>query len=334
MRLVLALSIFAASALGAHAAEDRYGPPRVRTSAPAGPQTTPTGAMPASGSPYAGQMLSWGGKAPEQTPQQTLVASAPQTPQMPQAVSPWAGPAVGSQRPLVYPSTAAPVQTPMPVAYAPPPAARPVAPPPTPVAAQPLPTSLYDRAPAPAPSQAPAQAAAPTPYQPPVYARPAYQPPAPQAPPQAQAQAPVPAPAPQQFAALPPVQQPTQPYQPPRSQTASLPPAPSAPQPIAGPEEARPRAYSVVREFGGVPDPINIPPPTSYWATRPETAPPPEEADTGDFATAGGVGAEEVAAADGPTPEEASARRREQAKADARAAAAAAAKSSGKGSSK
>lgn len=29
------------------------------------------------------------------------------------------------------------------------------------------------------------------------------------------------------------------------------------------------RSYSVVREFGGVPDPINIPPPTSYWATRP-----------------------------------------------------------------
>lgn len=281
MRLVLALSFLAASALGAHAAEDRYGPPRVRSSAAAGPQMTPTGALPASAAPYGGALLSWGGKAPGQEPAPTAVAGAPA---LPQPIAPWAGQATGPQRPAPYPSIVAPVMTPTPAAYAPPPA-QPVAPPPV-AATQPLPTSLYDR---------PAAIPAPQPT------------------------------APVQRAALPPAPttQPAQPYQPPRSPTASLPPAPSQPARIAGPEEARPRAYSVIREFGGTPDPINIPPPTSYWATRPETAPPADEADTSEFATAGGVGASEVAAAEGQGAEDAAAARRAREEKAARAAAAA-----------
>jgi hypothetical protein len=65
----------------------------------------------------------------------------------------------------------------------------------------------------------------------------------------------------------------------------------------------------VLREFGGVPDPIDIPPPTSYWATRYETAP--ADAAEADLSPAGGVGSEEVADADGRGEMSDAARRRE-----------------------
>ncbi len=296
MRLVLALSILAAGAVSAHAAEDRYGPPRAAVATSAGPQAT--GALPASGAPYGGQMLSWSGKTPGPAPT-PAVASAPA---LPQPIAPWAGQAPTPQR-VSYPSIAAPVQP------APQPAFVPQAPARQAAAPQPLPTSLYDR-----PAAPPAQAYAPPPVQQPV------QQPSPQPARQAVVQPtlqPLPAP-----------QQPTQPYQAPRGQAASLPPPPSTPTRMtAGPEDARPRAYSVLREFGGTPDPINIPPPTSYWATRPETAPPPEDA-SADFDVAGGVGAAEVASADRLDAEELAAKRRE--RDEKRERAAAAAKDSGK----
>lgn len=273
MRLVLALSIIAVSAVSAHAAEDRYGPPRGSGSVPAGPQVA--SALPASSAPWSGQMLSWGGKTPAQAP--AAVATA--APAMPQPIAPWAGPAPTPQR-AAYPSIAAPVAAPIPAAYTPPPA-RPAAPAPQAAAAQPLPASLYDRPAAPAPVAA--------------------------------------APAPQ------PQPQPQQPYQPPRTQASTLPPPPSTPTRVRSPDEASPRAYSVLREFGGTPDPINIPPPTSYWATRPETAPAPAEAeDAGaDFGPAGGVGAADVASADSLSPEEEAAKRRKRELLKERAAAAA-----------
>jgi hypothetical protein len=297
MRLALALSIVAVSAAGAHAAEDRYGPPRAASVAPTGQLVA--SALPAGANPYNGQLLSWGGKAPTQAP---AVAAAPPAPVMPQPIAAWAGPAPTPQR-VSYPSIAAPVaQTP--VAYTP------QSPAPQGVAAAPLPTSLYDRPTAPAPQ---------------AYAPPAAKAPAPQA-----------APPPMQQAAaepqrppMPAAPQPTQPYQAPRAQAAAtLPPPPSNPVRTSTPDEARPRAYSVLREFGGTPDPIDIPPPTSYWATRPETAPPPEDATdaTADFGSAGGVGAEEVSSADSLSEEEVADKRRERAEARKRAAAAEAGK--------
>jgi hypothetical protein len=87
---------------------------------------------------------------------------------------------------------------------------------------------------------------------------------------------------------------------------AALPPSPSArgPAPLPTADDAsRARAYSVVREFGGVPDPISIPPPTSYWATRPGMAP----VDEVPAASGGGVGGE-TRTSEGETSED---RRRE-----------------------
>lgn len=100
---------------------------------------------------------------------------------------------------------------------------------------------------------------------------------------------------------------------------AALTPAPSSPTPVRAPGDAgRSKAYSVLREFGGVPDPIDIPPPTSYWATRADTAP----VDTveASLAPAGGVGADEVAGAAGGEETSESARRRERDRDRARAA--------------
>jgi hypothetical protein len=98
-------------------------------------------------------------------------------------------------------------------------------------------------------------------------------------------------------------------------------PAPSSPTPVRAPGDAgRSKAYSVLREFGGVPDPIDIPPPTSYWATRPETAP--VDAAPADMAPGGGVGSDEVAEANGQGELSEAARRRERERDRARAAAA------------
>ncbi|MDP2260699.1 MAG: hypothetical protein Q8J89_13390 [Caulobacter sp.] len=257
MRLVLAITILAAGAVTAQAAEDRYGPPRAR------PVTAPAsqpGALPASAAPYSGQMLSWSGKTPGQAPQPSPVVAAPV---MPQPIAAWAGPAAAAPGPRAasYPSLTAPA--PMAAAYAP--APRPVAP------QTALPTSLYDR-----PASAPI-AAAPAP------------------------------PAPR--------------YEPPARRQAVLAPPPSAPAPVRAPSDAgRSKAYSVLREFGGVPDPIDIPPPTSYWATRPGTAP--VDAVEADFAPGGGVGADEVADANGQGEMSDAARRRERERDRARAAAA------------
>lgn len=77
----------------------------------------------------------------------------------------------------------------------------------------------------------------------------------------------------------------------------------------------------MLREFGGVPDPIDIPPPTSYWATRPETAP--VDAVEADMTPGGGVGSDEVADANGQGEISDAARRRERERDRARAAAAA-----------
>lgn len=248
MRLVLALSILAAGAVSAQAAEDRYGPPRARSATPA-----QAGALPASAAPYAGQMLSWSGKTPGETPQATPAAA----PVMPQPIAAWAGPSAATPGPraAVYPSMTAPA--PVAAAYAP--APQPVAP------QRALPTSLYDR-----PAAAPA-AAAPR-------------------------------------------------YEPPARPQAALPPSPSAPVRAPG-DAGRSKAYSVLREFGGVPDPIDIPPPTSYWATRPETAP--VDAVETDLAPGGGVGSDEVADANGQGEISEAARRRERERDRARAAAAA-----------
>ncbi len=111
-------------------------------------------------------------------------------------------------------------------------------------------------------------------------------------------------------------------YEPPARPQAALAPSPSAPAPVRAPADAgRSKAYSVLREFGGVPDPIDIPPPTSYWATRYETAP--VEAVEADLAPGGGVGSDEVADADGRGEMSDAARRRERDRDRARAAAAA-----------
>ncbi len=109
-------------------------------------------------------------------------------------------------------------------------------------------------------------------------------------------------------------------YEPPARPQAALPPSPSAPVRAPG-DAGRSKAYSVLREFGGVPDPIDIPPPTSYWATRPETAP--VDAALADLAPGGGVGSDEVADANGQGEMSDAARRRERERDRARAAAAA-----------
>jgi hypothetical protein len=94
-----------------------------------------------------------------------------------------------------------------------------------------------------------------------------------------------------------------------RPQAAAA-PAPSAPKPVRAPADpGRSKAYSVLREFGGVPDPIDIPPPTSYWATRADTAP--VDAVEVSLAPDGGVGAEEVDGATGEDEASEAARRRE-----------------------
>ena len=94
-----------------------------------------------------------------------------------------------------------------------------------------------------------------------------------------------------------------------RPQAAAA-PAPAAPKPVRAPADAgRSKAYSVLREFGGVPDPIDIPPPTSYWATRADTAP--VDAVEVSLAPDGGVGSEEVDGAAGEDEASEAARRRE-----------------------
>jgi hypothetical protein len=94
-----------------------------------------------------------------------------------------------------------------------------------------------------------------------------------------------------------------------RPQAAAA-PAPSAPKPVRAPAApGRSKAYSVLREFGGVPDPIDIPPPTSYWATRADTAP--VDAVEVSLAPDGGVGSEEVDGATGEDEASEAARRRE-----------------------
>jgi hypothetical protein len=91
---------------------------------------------------------------------------------------------------------------------------------------------------------------------------------------------------------------------------AAVAPAPAAPKPVRAPADAgRSKAYSVLREFGGVPDPIDIPPPTSYWATRADA--PPVDAVEVSLAPDGGVGAEEVDGAAGEDEASEAARRRE-----------------------
>lgn len=172
MRLVLAISILAASATAAQAAEDRYGPPPVAVTAVAAvatagyglPGARPSAAAPA---PYAGRMLGWSGKvAPPAAPvfaPAPAVSAAPMTQPTPQPiVAASATPQRGVQ-PSLYPST-----------YR----AMPTGGGRTATPQAPLPTSLYDR---------PAAAAAPAPQP-----APAYQPPAPQAQPQLQASAPLP----------------------------------------------------------------------------------------------------------------------------------------------
>lgn len=297
MRLVLALTIVTVSAAGAQAAEDRYGPSRDRSRAASG-----QGAA----APYNGPMLTWTGKTP--APMAATAASA--VPALPQPVAPWAGPvaAVAGQRAAPYPSIAA--QAPVADAYAPAPQIEP---------RPALPTSLYGR-----PAAAPMAAAPSSPS-------PRYDPPArPQAAAEAgqraapyrsmSAQTPITAaygPAPQ---VAPKPALPSSLYDSPAAApVAAVTPAPSAPKPVRAPGDAgRSKAYSVLREFGGVPDPIDIPPPTSYWATRPETAP--VDAVDADLAPGGGVGSDEVADAAGQGEVSDAARRRERDRDRARAA--------------
>jgi hypothetical protein len=135
MRIVLAISALAASAVGAHAAEDRYGPPGV---------AAPSAAT----RPYAGPMLTWGGKTPAPAPQ----AAGPAAPARPEIL------AGGLYRPGALP--AVPAARPSPAAWTAPPQA---------------PQSLYDRAapqaagalpppPGPAPAPAGLYAASPVRY--------------------------------------------------------------------------------------------------------------------------------------------------------------------------
>lgn len=95
--------------------------------------------------------------------------------------------------------------------------------------------------------------------------------------------------------------------QPQPQRSATLPPPPSAPRVAAG-DNGGARSYSVIREFGGQPDRIALPPPTSYWATREQAQPvltdPTYGAGlskkSGEAEPAGGVGEDPAAA---PRPE-------------------------------
>ena len=293
MRFVLAITILTVSATAAQAAEDRYGPTRDRSRAASGQGVA---------APYTGPMLTWTGKTPA-----PMAASA--APAMPQAFAPWAGPvaAVTGQRAAPYPSMAA--QAPIATDYGP-----------APQIGQPnLPNSLYDRPAVPPMAAAPS---APTPrYEPPVSlqaAAPAGQRAAPY--PSMSAQAPTaaalgpdpqvsPKPAPPTSLNDRPAAAPVAAATPARPQ-AAVAPAPATPKPVRAPADAgRSKAYSVLREFGGVPDPIDIPPPTSYWATRADTAP--VDAVEVSLAPDGGVGSEEVDGATGEDEASEAARRRE-----------------------
>lgn len=259
MRLVLVISVLAASATVAQAAEDRYGPPpvaatAVMTAASYGARTAPTGPGVAA-APYAGRMLGWSGKASPAAPPPVFVPqTAPQPAPRPVAaavVTPAPAPPAprGGVQPSLYPSTYRAMPTGAAVG-----AVRPAAQPP-------LPTSLYDRP-------------APTAQTPPV--------------PQAARAVPTPTPAPV--------------VTPPRAQAAAtLPPAPSAvrapaPTPTTGAKAgwSPPKYYSVHRQFGEAPDPITIPPPTSYWVDRVAAQAPAagETASAPDDYPVGGVGNE------------------------------------------
>lgn len=283
MRTVIAIALLASSAIlapaVAGAAEDRYGPSRAQpitiTVAGAAGEAGQTRAVEA----YSGRMLSWTGKVDPRT------APAPS--------------------PEAAPSSALPgnLYDAAPTAAATQPGGRVLAHP----WLQPQPTTAVAPRPQPTPRPAPqatyrpaAQAASQYQSAPQVYARPYAQPtpapvqakpavapqPQPQYRPQPQyaaqpqlAGGPRPAPAPAPAPAPTPV--PTTPVQ-----AAPLPvvaAAQPAPQPAAaqprrvaaasadGPTTAR--AYSVVREYGGQPDPITLPPPQNYWATRPGVTP-------------------------------------------------------------
>lgn len=124
MRLALAIAILAASAVGAHAAEDRYGP-----SPAAAPATVATAVA-----PYAGAYLGWTGKMAPAAPQPAQ-ASAPVRPaQMP------GGLYRAPQAPMA-PSPAS--YAPAPAGYAAPPAA------PQSLYSQPAPQAVRDTLPPP-----------------------------------------------------------------------------------------------------------------------------------------------------------------------------------------
>ncbi len=245
MRTVIAIALLSASAVAAHAAEDRYGPARPR------PAPAPYGAQGGQGdpaaapTPYAGPMLSWTGKVQPQATAPAAAASPPVAAALPTNL--YDAPSTPAGRVQAHPwlqRTTAPAPTTAPQRPAPPPQY--ATPRPAPVAA------------------APAQ---------PQY-RPAYQP-------QAQYQQPQPAyrPQPQAQPQLAGGPQPTA-APPPVAATPAPPVArpvaqPAAPRQVAaaGTDATTARAYSVVREYGGQPDPITLPPPQSYWATRPGVTP-------------------------------------------------------------
>jgi len=202
MRTLIVIAALACSAVGAHAAEDRYGPPPApRVLAVVGVAGQAQAAQSLAPTPYAGRMLGWTGKTAPR-----VVEPAPQPQYQPQPA------------PRYQPVARAPFQpqTPQPV-------------PQQQTAA--LPQNLYDRPMAPPAPQ----------YQPQVTVPRAAAPFQPQA-------APAPLPAPQYA------------------------PQPSA-QRVAAGDNGGARSYSVIREFGGQPDPIALPPPTSYWATREQAQP-------------------------------------------------------------
>ena len=133
MRLVLAITLLAASAVSAHAAEDRYGPAHTATPGVAAP------------TPYAGTLLGWSGKSPPAAPAAAqpsapvrpplmaggLYRSAPQTPMPPT-------PTPAGYRPAPAPAGYAPAPAPTslssrPVAQAP---VDSLPPPPSPTAVQ------------------------------------------------------------------------------------------------------------------------------------------------------------------------------------------------------
>ena len=342
MRFVLAITILTVSATAAQAAEDRYGPTRDRSRAASGqgvaapytgPMLTWTGktpapmaasaapAMPQAVAPWAGPVAAVTGQraAPypsmaAQAPIATDYGPAPQIgqPNLPNSLY---------DRPAVPPMAAAP-STPAP-RYEAPVSRRAAAPDgqraaPYPSTSAQVPIAAYGTVPEAAPKPALSTSLYGRPAAAPVAAAPAGQRAAPY--PSMSAQAPTaaalgpdpqvsPKPAPPTSLNDRPAAAPVAAATPARPQAAAA-PAPSAPKPVRAPAApGRSKAYSVLREFGGVPDPIDIPPPTSYWATRADA--PPVDAVEVSLAPDGGVGAEEVDGAAGEDEASEAARRRE-----------------------